>query len=1010
MIHLHGHSTFSFLDGYGTPDQIAARIKELGHDACAITDHGNVFAHVLWQKAAKAAGIKPIFGCEFYICDKMLDRTKGAESVGANSYPHVTVLAKNQKGYENLLKLSKKSYVEGFYYKPRIDWEELARYQEGLIVLSGCVGGYPSRLVLNRGIEAAWDFLRTQKGRIENLYVELVPQPGLDICYSTFNPLMQIAVDLQLPAIMTADAHFPRREDHAVQDIMLAVGTGDRVNATARKIQLPEYQYYCSEEELRDRARAVSTWATDPWLDYLIANTRSLADQCQVEIPKAKPVTFPKLPLGETAEQCLWRWTWEGAHRRGIDLHTNTQYQERVVYEFNTIRSKGFCDYILAIADVVRYMKEEIDSLVCLRGSAAGSLLLFLLGSSEVDPILHGLSFERFYDASRPDPPDVDIDFERAFRPIAIEYIYKTYGREKCSQISALSKLKAKSALQDAAKAFGIPRAQFVALADALDSADEDVDAQLSTVTDPAALAVLEKYPHLRIFERIVGQYRQGSIHAAGVLISSEALDKVIGVVLGTDKQPVAAVDKKGAAELGFLKMDFLSVSSLDVVANAVRKLGKPMSWLCTLPLNDPKVLKLANSGYLAGVFQLDGGSAARVSKQIGLDSFGDVVAASALCRPGPGDWVPTYKRNKVSVSEFQGYLANMHPLAAEIVRDTFGILLYQEQVMRLAREMAGLEWPQVHRLRKDVADKVGLDPQKGPAWKQEWMARFVGGAVRNGVSEQEAMFWWGSIQTHGGYSFNKSHCVSYGIIGYWMLYLKAYHPGAFYEAYLQLEDDPFKIKRLIHEFQSLGGRVELLHPTFSKASFSSPSPGVLVGGFLNLKGVGAISAQKIMEKGPFQNWGHMFSAMGKAMGARVAATGVGSGQWQTQELIKLAPWFPVPATGVQENMLRKRCGFGDLSCLDHGAAMEGDVAVCGYITATDFKEKYRCLFILEDEITGITVRIPKRMLDTLGAQVKTLQVADYVAVSGWWPGDTLFAKEVILIRRKEDGKPTVAA
>lgn len=1005
MIHLHGHSTFSFLDGYGTPDQIARRMVELGHTACAITDHGNVFAHVHWQQAGKKHGVKPIYGCEFYIVDNMRDRTKGAESVGASGFPHITVLAKNQTGYRNLLLLSKLSYVEGFYYKPRIDWDALARYQEGLIVLSGCVGGYPSRLILNQGPDAAYSFLETQRQRIENLYVELIPQPGLDLSHATFGHLMQIAVSLGLPAVITADAHFPRREDHYVEDIMLAVGVGDRVDAAVRKLQLPEYQFYCTEAELRQRAKDVTWWATDEWLDYLITNTRAIADQCEVEIPRAKPVVFPGLNPGETADQRLWKLVLEGAIERGVSL--SDQYHERAVREFQIICEKGFSDYILAITDVVRYMKSQ-DTLVMLRGSAGGCLLLWLLGASETDPIRHELSFERFFDHTREDPPDVDVDFEQGKRQLAIEYIYQKYGPENCSQIAALSRIKAKAALQDAAKAFGIHRSQFEPLAKALDSMDDDVDRQLHEITDPAALDVLRRYPHLRIIEKMVGQYRQSSIHAAGVLVSSQPLTDVIGVVLGADKQPVAAIDKKGCSALGFLKMDFLSVSSLDVVANAVRKLGKPMTWLYSLPLDDPAALEVANRGMLAGVFQLDGASAARVSRQIGLNTFDDVVAASALCRPGPGDWVSLYTTNKYDTQKLQQYLATLHPVAAAAVSKTYGILLYQEQVMRLARELAGLDWPYVHKLRKGVQDKLGLDPNTGPAWKQEWEERFVGGCLAQGVHRQEADFWWNSVQSHGAYSFNRSHCVTYGIIGYWMLYLKAHHPAAFYEAYLQLEEDPIKSKRLIFEFRTLGGVVHLIHPSCISRTFTSPEPGVLVGGLENIKGIGPAISEAVIKAQP-RTWQDLYTAMGKAAGLRLQKTGVETGEWDIQQLITLAPWFPVPATAVTEAAIRNEFGLADLSIFKHGEQLNSDAVVAGYITATDFNHN-KIIFILEDEHRAITVRVANRLLGELSPKFKQLMSSDYVAISGWWAGDTLFAKDMVLLKRKADAKTRKSA
>jgi DNA polymerase-3 subunit alpha len=1021
--HLHGHSTFSFLDGYGTPEQIAQRIKELGHSSCAITDHGNVFAHVPWQKACRNAGIKPIFGCEFYVCDDMTARTRELRQGMGQGLPHATVLAATQKGYENLLKLSRLSWEEGFYYKPRLDWPTIGRHQEGLIVLSGCVGGYPSRLITGVDVEAAWSFVCTVRKWIEQYYIEAIPEPGLNISHATFEPLFRVANDLRIPVVMTGDAHFPRREDHDAQDLMLAVGMNEKIGGE-RKLQLPEYQFYCSRDELLARAQGVWSGAPPAWYAQAIDNAGLIAASCNVEIPKAKPIAFPKIPEGSSAADELWRVVCEGATRRieagQIPAGQSQDYFARAAREFDTIKRKGFCDYLLAIGDVVHWMKEQ-GGLVMLRGSAGGCLMLWLMGASETDPILHALSFERFYDDTRPDPPDVDIDFEKGKRDEAIAYIYATYGADRCAQIAALSQIKAKAALQDAASAFGIHRSEFAPLSNALESRDEDVAGQLEAVTDPAALAVFARHPELKIIERLIGQYRQSSIHACGVLVSSEPLDKVIGVVLGKDKQVVASVDKEGAKELGLLKMDFLSVTGLDIVAAAVRKLGKPMSWLTTIPLDDCASLKLADEGFLAGVFQLNGGSAARVCREIGLNTFEDIVVASALCRPGPAEWASTYRQNKTRPAVFEDYLAQMHPAAANVVRRTYGILLYQEQVMQIAREMAGLEWKDVHKLRKGVCDKIGFDPQKGPAWNEEWHEKFVGGCIKNGVPQAEAEFWWTSIKSHGGYSFNRSHCVTYGIIGYWMLYLKAHYPTAFYEAFLQIEQDPITTKRLVREFEHIGGDVRLLDPVFLGMSFRACGDHALTGGLTDIKGIGPKIAEKIIAQGPFMGWTHLYSALPKGIAAKFREAGIGQQcpqclaadetcdlcggtglAFDTQRVVMLAPWYPVQITSPTEAALRKQYAVAHLGCLKMGVPSDDDVFVAGYVTFTNF-EKDRLIAIVEDEHCTVATKVPARLAKQLGPKFRGLLVSDYVAVRGWWAGDVLYAKDFAIMKRREE-------
>lgn len=997
MRHLHLHTTFSFLDGYGTPKQVAARVRELGHDACAVTDHGNVFAHVPWSQAARDAGVQPIYGCEFYVVDDASSKERVLD-LGASSFPHVTVLAASQRGYANLLALSRRSYTEGFYYRPRTSWSELARYQEGLVVLSGCPGGYPTRLLLSRGADAMLEFLSARARELERFYVEIVPEPGLDKSHAAAPWLLHAALTLNLPYVFTADAHFPRAEDHHVQDLMLAVGMHERVDSPQRKLRLPEYQFCCSEDELRVRARAVLPDVDETYLQRGLDASDEIAASCVgVELRRAPALSVPFLAEGESAADRLWTLIARGAVERGV-AH-DARYLNRARFEFEVLRDKGFCDYVLVVIELIQWARDQ-GALVVTRGSAGGCLILWLTKASVTNPIEHGLSFERFYDHTRSDPPDVDIDFESRFRAMAISHVAEVYGRDRCAQLAALSKVQAKAALQDACFALGVPRSEYAPLSAALDSRDDDVEAQLRDVTAPEALAVLERHPELRIIEQMIGQYRQQSVHAAGVLISSEPIADVVGVVLGKDKQPIAAIDKKGAASLGFLKADLLSVDALDVVADAVRALGVSdvTSWLEAVPLNDQAALSVARAGALAGVFQLAGGSAGRVCKQIGVERFDDVPIAGALCRPGPGEWVETYRAHQLDPSALTAYLASLHPTAARIVAPTRGVLLYQEQVMALARELAGLDWKDVHRLRKDVQDKVGLDPQEGPKWEAEWSEKFVNGCTAQGVARDEAIFWWRSLKSHGGYSFNKAHCYTYGLVGYWMLYLKAHHTREVYASYLQHETDPAKLKRLVREYQQLGGHVGLLDPRSARATFAVGDDGVLYGGWTDLKGIGPATAQKMQGLSPFAGWDDLLQRAPKGVAAKLAALRHPNGAWRTQRVLALAPWFPVSRTDDDEAALQAQFFLGSLNCLTAGKRSDGDVQLSGYVTATDF-ERDRVRFILEDEHAAVPCFVAARHLHVISERVRKLKVADYVAVSAWWSGDSLVVRDASVLK-----------
>lgn len=1003
FVHLHAHTTFSFLDGYGNPEQVAKRVKELGQESCAITDHGNVIGHVPCYKEYLKHGINPILGCEFYICDNIANRSREQQSLGYNCLPHITVLAKNNTGYKNLLKLSKISWVEGFYYKPRIDHQTLIENSEGLIVLSGCAGGYPTRLFEVHGRDRVIEHIQYLKNSISDYYIEVTPQPGLPVSEKYFDELINIAIRLGIPPVVTADAHFPDPNQYKYQDAMLAVGMRTTIFDKNREIKLPEYQYYCSAEEILERCKQVSSLDSDT-LAIVINNSYLISQGCKVELPKAESVSFPNIPIDRDSSQYLWDLIWlklnEKIENGKIPKDKSQEYIDRVSYEFLIIKEKGFCDYILAIWDVITWMKQQ-DYLVNLRGSAGGCLMLWVLECSVTNPIMHGLSFERFYDNTRPDPPDIDIDFEQNKRSNAIQYVYNTYGKENCSQIAALSKIKPKSAIIDAAKALGIHRGQITALSEVIDEKDLQIPQESS---DSRANSIIQKYPKLiDIANGMIGQYRQSSIHAAGVLISQNPLDNIVGIMLGSDKQQVSAIDKYGAKDLGFLKMDFLSVSSLDVVAETARKVKGNAGWILDIIPNDPKVFETADKGMLAGIFQLDGASAVKICQQIGIHSFEDIIAASVLCRPGPANHVNSYKERKYDHHKLAEYLRSINPIAADIVRDTYGVLMYQEQVMRMAREMAGLDWKNVHRLRKEVADKKGLDPENGDKWRAEWYQLFVNGCIQNGIRKEEAEYWWSSIQTHGAYSFNKSHAVSYAYVGYWMLYLKTYYPAMFYESYLNIEKEDTVKKKLINEFINLNGVVILLDHEHSEFGFKAISEMELVGGYSDIKNIGPAGAKKMNALSPFNSNMEMLDNMPK----RARDSIVRSNYFDfdlpinQQELILCAQWHPVTTIDPQFLSLRSKYNLRTISQLPN-VSMNGDVYLCGYVTVKDFS-KNKIIFILEDETGYITCRIANKHLKTkIGELFRDIKVSDFIAVRGWWTGDTIFASEYQLLGRSE--------
>lgn len=1008
--HLHAHTTFSFLDGYGTAKQVAERIKELGQTSCAVTDHGNVVGHVPLSKALRSAGVNPVLGCEFYICDDMRSRGKHAPSLPYESkknspgpLPHVTVLAKDQQGYENLLSLSTASFREGFYHRPRIDHGELVARQKGLVVLSGCPGGYPSRMLELGMHDEAWRLMKWLSESIEHYYIEVTPSPGFDVSHRVTDVLFHWAAQLGRRVVVTADAHFPRPDDHEAQDLLLAVGLRKTVDDPTRELRLPDYQFYGSAADIL--ARSLAVCQSTPVEEQLkaIQFAAELADSCRVEIPKGKPVAFPKLAPGKSPGQALREACYEGMYAKHSKGHLPVdqwqQYWERAERELSIIESKGFSDYMLAVADVVLHVRSQ-GGLVNLRGSAGGSMILWLMGCSNTDPIAHRLSFERFYDDTRPDPPDVDIDFEQASRPSAIEYVADLYGRDKVAQIAGLSQMKGRGALQNLCFGLGIHPNEYRHLSELIEH-DATEQAVLAAVTP-----LSEKRPAVaRLIPKVMWQLKTTTVHAAGLLVSSEPLSKCVGIMNGGDGQPVASVDKRGAAELGLLKMDFLSVQALDVVGTAARLVCKETNtpsadWLYDLPLDDERVYATARAGLLAGVFQLDGGSAWKAAQAIGIDGFEDLVAASVLCRPGPVENVPLYRKHKQDPLELEKYLSQFHPSAAAVVAGTNGVLMYQEQVMQLAREVAGLDWPYVHKLRKGVADKLGLNPQTGDAWRAEWSSRFVEGCRATvGMSDKEALHWWQSVETHGGYSFNRSHGVSYGVVGYWMLWLKTYWPAQFYEAFLRLEsDNDFLRKRLILEFKRMGGKVYMLDPVHSRETFRAVGSDSLYGGYQDIRGMGPKTAEKVSSRGPFQDWQSLMSALPKAVAAKLQA----SKFWDPHNcdptsVSLLAPWFPVP--GMPASDLMELVKRGVAPCGNLTPQPLDSVAIGGYVTTRDFKGD-RISLSIEDPNGMAQVRVARKNVNgAVGQKFRQVKAGDLIAVDGWWTGDALFARDVAIIR-----------
>lgn len=1042
--HLHGHTDYSALDGYGKPKDIIARIKELGFGATAITDHGNVNAYVPFANALQTLGsdVKPIYGCEFYIVEDASIRTREQKNLGVNATPHITVIALNQKGFENILKLTKISY-DNFYYKPRIDFDTLFRYQEGLAVFSGCAAGWPTRFILNDDVFSCRQWLRNMKKHIENFYVELIPQFDFHMSQFVTPILIQLAQEENIPLITTADAHFPNKEDWSYQDTMLCIGMGKRVGEH-KQVELPQYQYYCSAEELLLRGIVLGNNSKLVYpelhksLDLAqytegivqgIENAGKLASLAHAEQPICKPVVWKsedylkqessvvtddrfqqyiqRMTIGVyerlSAESLLIERVYTGLKQRLVEGYIPeekiTEYLDRAERELVVICEKKFADYIHIVADLFDEENNSGGFTVC-RGSAGGCILLWALYGSEVDPILYDLSFERFYDTTRSDAPDVDIDFCPENRTKAIRRLEQKYGENCVAKLLNTITLKGKVALIDAARTLGIDRKTITPIIQKISVTSDNTD---EVFEDAEVMQILDEHPGLEVVKKLLGHVRNFGINAAGVVLASDDLEKSVAIMTRGD-DTFLSVDKKLAPTLGLLKLDLLSVKAYQVLLSCIHKIGKtPREFFLEIHKNgfQPEVFKYAEAGKVVGIFQLDG-TALNSAKAISVSSIHDLIAVNALCRPGAGVFVPDYVRHKSDPIAFDKYKATKDERWNNIVNSTFGVLLYQEQIMRVCRELADMEWKDVHAMRKNIAKNI----EHGGKIDADLTEKFVNGLRANGFDDEFINYVWKRIETHAKYSFNKSHCVAYAYIMYCMLHFKYYHRDIYYSSYLEIEDDDFLIKRLIVQYEDEGGLVTQFSPQASKKRFSfDKESGTIVGGWSNIKGIGDKNAEKIEAvDSPVEK----IKILGNSMFNKIMCALESD---NPQDTIKLWPWAKVQSIAPNHKLVHNKYNLKLIAetlenKINYGNDSWGEMVCAGYVTARKIKpmignsKSEKIILIIEDTSGVVEVQVPSSDPELALKFREQLSIGDFVFVLGSVPpnSQTLFVKKFVKV------------
>ena len=797
--HLHVHTEYSLLDGSNKIKECIARVKELGMDSVAITDHGVMYGVIDFYRAAKAAGIRPILGCEVYVAPgSRFDKETGGDR--EERYYHLVLLAENDLGYHNLMKIVSRGFTEGYYYRPRVDREILEQYHEGIIALSACLAGEVQRNIL-RGMyeEGKAAALRYQKIFGEgNFFLELqdhgIPEQKL-----VNQGLVRMAKETGIELVATNDVHYTYAEDEKPHDILLCIQTGKKIEDEDR-MRYEGGQYYIkSEEEMRELF---------PYAPQALENTERIARRCNVEI-EFGVTKLPKfdVPEGYTSWEYLNKLCREGFERRYPDA--GEDLRERLEYELSTIHSMGYVDYFLIVWDFIRYARDHGIMVGPGRGSAAGSIVAYCLEITSIDPIKYQLLFERFLNPERVSMPDIDVDFCFERRQEVIDYVVRKYGSDRVVQIVTFGTLAARGVIRDVGRVMDLPYA-FV------DSIAKMVPQELN-ITLERALKMsqelkksYEEDPQVRelidMSMRLEGLPRHTSMHAAGVVISQKAIDEYVPLSLGSDGSVTTQFTMTTLEELGLLKMDFLGLRTLTVIQDAARlaekSAGHPID-INQIDYNDKAVLDSIGTGKTDGVFQLESAGMKSFMKELKPQSLEDIIAGISLYRPGPMDFIPKYIKGKNNVDSITYDCPQLKP----ILEPTYGCIVYQEQVMQIVRDLGGYTLGRSDLVRRAMSKKKGDVMQKE---RQNFIygnpEEGVPGCVSNGIDEKTANKIYDEMIDFAKYAFNKSHAAAYAVVAYQTAWLKYYYPVEFMAALMtSVIDNPGKVAEYIYTCRQMG-------------------------------------------------------------------------------------------------------------------------------------------------------------------------------------------------------------
>ncbi|WP_297455471.1 DNA polymerase III subunit alpha [Persephonella sp.] len=859
FVHLHLHSHYSMLDGMIKIPELAQKAQEYGYKAVALTDHGNIFGAIEFYQEMKKVGVKPIIGMEAYFTNNRFEKKgEGSDSILADKNYHLILHAKDKQGFKNLMKLSSLAYTEGFYYKPRIDWELLEKYHEGLICQTACLKGFIPHLLSKGKFDEAYEYGKRLKDIFgEDLYFE-IQLNGLEEQDIANKGIIELAKKLGVKIVATNDSHYLNEEDAEAHDIIKALQMKMTLKELKEKGRAFKVRglHFTTPEEMYQKFKGY---------EEALKNTMEIAEKCNVEIDTAETrgYLFPKFQIPgldreatyEEKEKYFEKLAWEGLEKRlskmkDLPKEKYQQYKERLEYEINIIKQMGFPEYFLIVQDFINYAKENGIPVGPGRGSAAGSLVAYTLGITDVDPLQHGLIFERFLNPDRISMPDIDVDFCQENRPKVIEYVKNKYGENAVAQIITYNFMKSKMVIRDVARALGFSYTE----ADKIAKMILPGPVQGSTLTidenleaNPEFRKLYETDEKVRklidLARKLEGSARHTGIHAAGVVIAPGDLDEYVPVYVDKDGTKATQFDMGTLEMLGLVKMDFLglkTLTELDYMRKLVKERhGVELNFL-ELGFDDPNVYKLLQSGKTTGVFQLESKGMQNLLTKLKPDKFDEIIAILALFRPGPlmSGMVDEYIERK------HGRKPVEYPFdeVKEILEETYGLVVYQEQIMFMANILSGFTMAEADTLRKAIGKK-----------KADVMAkmkdRFISGAVKNGFDKQKIEKLWDDIEKFASYSFNKSHSTAYAYLTYWTAYIKTYYPEEFFAVKLTTEGNDDKFLNLLLDMKDFG--IQLLPPDVNKsrAEFYIEDRGKIRFGLARIKNVGEQSAEEIVKE-----------------------------------------------------------------------------------------------------------------------------------------------------------------